>query len=540
LGVAIIRNDVVVVEQLTQRYPEILEGLNFNGETNCSLAVDRPKVLEVIVRRATPAQLVQRNDVRWGQVTPMGKAILISKAICEKKGGIDESLCPCVAAVKILLEADCPIIPSRDFWSGPRRINLFSKASKHCKFLVAKELRNHRRRLRKLAEEKLHPSEYSRLCSSEVELDYQAIEVDLLLRRKGFVTFGRLSSVGPSNVSLISTDTPYYGFVYWNLNNPEDASVFWNLGFRDLNPYSKVWSKTVKSKSRIFRYSLRRMSTKYLLWFTNHCPRFWESMCRHHELEGPDYVLAEIIGKECIRSDFTKQVDLIKVISNNLPRTDLADSCTCQCSPEGCTPFDLAIKWLTHLGLGNKKTHLFLSLLFEDQSGALDLNRYIIMIRQVTFKALDMIHTCMDRPYQNLCSSGEYECGEEDLERERYLEDVVMEFQDFVLREDKDVGYETADPSANGKQKPGNQDTTNHQRVLEFWNNVWPTRMHEIKEELAATWSPDQKVLEDLGISLQYEEEVDEYGVRYDYEAETEEEFSISMVEMLKKNLDEI
>jgi hypothetical protein len=530
---------VVVVEQLTQRYPETLEGLNFNGETNCSLAVDRPKVLKVIARRATPAQLVQRNDVRWDQVTPMGKAIKISKAICETQGGVDESLCPCVAAVNILLEADCPIIPSRDFWGGSRDDNLFTKASKHCKFLVAKELRNRRRRLRKLAEEKLHPSEYSRLCSSEAELDYQAIELDLLLRRKGFITFGRLSSVGPSNASLISTDTPYYDSVYWNLNDPEDASIFWNLCFRDLNPYSKVWSKDVKSKSRIVQFFLSGMSTEYSLWLISHCPRFWESMCRHHELEGPDYVLAELIGQELLWSESTKQVDLLKVISNSLSRTEVADSCTCQCSPEGCTPFDLAIKWLTHLGSWNKKTYL-LSLLFEGQSGALDLNRYIIMIRQVTFKALDMIHTCIDGPCSNLYSSGEYESGEEDLERERYLDDVVMEFQDFVLREDKDVGHETADPSANGKQKPGNQDTINHQRVVEFWNNIWPSRMQEIKEELAATWSPDQKVLEDLGISLWYEEEVDENRVCYDDEAVTEKDYKISLVERLKKDLDEI
>jgi hypothetical protein len=538
LGVAIIRNDVVVVEQLIQGYPEILEGLNFNGETNCSLAVDRPEVLKAIVRRATPAQLVQRNDIRWYGVTPLGKAIKVSKAICETYGAVDESLCPCVAAVKILLEADCPIIPSRDFWCGLRYRNFFSRASKHCKFLVAKELRIRRRELRQLAEEKLHPSEYSPLCSSEAELDYQAIELDWLLRRKGFLTFGRLSSAGPSNASLMSIDTPYYNGVYSNLNDPEDASIFWSLGFRDLNIHSGVWSKDVKSKSRGVRILSCRMSLEYSLWLVGHCPRFWELLCLHHELEGPDYVLAEIIGQGSLWSASTNQVDLLKVINNNLPRTEVSDSCTCQCSPEGCTPFDLVMKWMLFLRpvrVWKRHRDLLLSLLLEDQSEALDLNRQITMIRQATFQALDMIHTCIDGPPSNSDSRCEYDYGEEDLKRARYLDNVVMEFQDFILREGKVVDCEIADASANGKQRPGNQDTVNHQRVLEFWNKVWPSRMQEIEEDLAATWSPDQKVLEDLGVSLWHEEEVDD-----DEEPETPEGGVLKMVEQLKRDLDMI
>ncbi|KAH7251542.1 hypothetical protein BKA59DRAFT_509652 [Fusarium tricinctum] len=59
-----------------------------------------------------------------------------------------------------------------------------------------------------------------------------------------------------------------------------------------------------------------------------------------------------------------------------------------------------------------------------------------------------------------------------------------------------------SDASTNGKEKSSNEDLVNHQRVLEFWNKVWPSRIQEIKEELAATWSPDPKVLEDLGVSL--------------------------------------
>ncbi|KIL85812.1 hypothetical protein FAVG1_10781 [Fusarium avenaceum] len=466
LGVAIIRNDAIAVDQLIQRYPEILEELNSNGETNCALAVDKPEVLKVIVRRATPAQLVQQNDIRWGRITPMGKAIWISKAICETQGGADESVCPCVAAVKILLEADCPIIPSRDFWGGfARNKNFFSKASTHCKFLVAKELRIRRRELRQVAGENLHPSEYSCLYSSEADLDYQAMELDSKLRRKGILGFGRLSTTGPSSESRIRMDTPLYASVYSNLEEPEDASIFWTFGFRDIDLSSGVWPPHDDRRNRRAKYFSHYPSPEYSLWLIEHCPRFWEFMCHHYALEGPDYVLADIIGCTIYKSTLFEQVALLKLISNKLSKVEIADSCTYRPSS------------------------------YNDSS-------------------------CED----------EYE--EEDFERARYLDDVVMEFQDFVCREDKVVDHETSDAFANGEKEYVNQDKVNHQRVLEFWNKVWPFRMQEIKEELAATWSPDQEVLKDLGVSLWYEEEVDD-----DKKSTAYRPFKVNLVENLVENL---
>lgn len=510
LGVAIIRNEVAVAENLIQRHPETLDELNFNDETNCSLAVGRPEVLNAIAMQATPAQLAHRN--RWDRVTPMGKAIMISKAICETRGGVDESLCPCVVAVKILLEADCPIIPSRDFWDTFRDENLFSKASRHCKVLVAKSLQTRRRGLRQMAKESLHPADHSRFCSSEAELDYQAMELDSELRRKGFLSFGRLSAEWPSSENYIGRDTTYYSSVYSNLDNPDDASIFWNVGFRDVGICSRVWPPHYDWIKRPAACLSNHSSPEYSLWLIEHCPRFWEFVCHHYALEGPDYVLAEIIGYTIYHSSFVRRVELLKLISNKLSKVEIADSCTCQCAPEGCTPFDLAIKWLSICVPWNKPSYLLLSLLFEDQSGALDLSRYIVMIRQATFNALDMIHTCKDRPVPYIYSGCENDYEEEDFERARYLDGVVMEFQDFVRREDKAVEDESSDTSADIKEKSSNKDTVNCQRILEFWNKVWPSRIRAIKEELAATWNPDQTVLEDLGVSLWYEEEVDEDG----------------------------
>lgn len=541
LGVDIIRTNVIEVGQMIQRCPEILEELNFNGETNCSLAVNRPEVLKVITRHATPAQLVQRNNLRWNRITPMGKAIGISKAICETQGDVDESLCPCVAAVKILLEADCPIIPSRDFWYGFRDKNLFSQASKHCKFLVVKELRTRRRGLRQVAKENLRPSEYSCLYSSEAELDYHAIELDSELRRKGFLSFGRLSAIGPSSESRSWMDTPLYSSVYSNLEKLEDASIFWNLGFRDIDIYSGVWQAGDKSKNFKMQLYFHSMSPKYSLWLVEHCPRFWELMCNQYEVGGPCYVLDDIIERSIFARTPFEQVDLLKHITKNLSKVEIANSCTCQCSPEGCTPFDLAVKWLARHVPWDEPKHPLLPLLFEDQGGVLDLNRHIIMIRQVTFEALDMIYTCIDRPDLYHDSGYEYDCVEEDVERARYLDDIVMEFQDFVLGEDTVVDHESSDASANGKEESDNQDTINYQRALEFWNEVWPYRMRDIKEELTATWNPDQKVLEDLGVSLWYEEEVDsDEELLTDEEQPTNGSMQVKLIELLEYWLDTI
>ncbi|KAM0244097.1 hypothetical protein ACHAP5_006579 [Fusarium lateritium] len=467
-------------------------------------------------------------------MSPMGKAILISKAICETQKGVNEALCPCVAAVKILLKAGYPIIPVLDFRSEPLGGNIFSIASKHCKFLIAAELRIRRRELRQLAEEKLHPSEYSRFCLSEEELDYQAFELDWLLRRKGFLNFGRLSSTGPRSEML---DISCYSSVYMNLNGPEDASIFWNLGFRDINIYTAALSSDDNLMKRRLTVFFWGCPPEYAIWLAGRCPRFWELICYHYKLAGPDHGLANIIGSTISTTERPEQANLLKFISNNLSKVEVADGCTCQCSPEGCTPFGLVMKWL--VSDGESLSSLFL----EDYSKTLGLNQHTVMIRQVTFKALDMIHTCTDGPHSTFVFSLETDDDEvedvainvEDLEKAQYLNDVVTEFRDFVLRESEVVDCETSDTAASGKEQSGKQDKINHQRVMEFWNDVWPPRVREIREELAATWSPDQKVLEDLGVSLRYEGEVDDNA-----RSETLEELQAREIEDFWRKLDMI
>ncbi|KAM0200098.1 hypothetical protein ACHAQI_011814 [Fusarium lateritium] len=196
------------------------------------------------------------------------------------------------------------------------------------------------------------------------------------------------------------------------------------------------------------------------------------------------------------------------------------------------------MKWLVH----DTSRRSSLSLFLTDNSKALDLDRHIVMIRQATFRALDMIHTCVDRPdpyhisYNNDDDEEEdVTINAEDLEKARSLDNVVTEFRDFVLRESEVVDCETSDTSASGKEQPSKQGTVNHQRIIEFWNEVWPSRVREIREELAATWSPDQKVLGDLGVSLWYEEEVDD-----DLPSETWKERRAREIEDLWRELEMI
>ncbi|CZS73453.1 unnamed protein product [Fusarium graminearum] len=237
LSRAIIRGNKKMAEQLIDRCPECLEEMSFYGETPIYLAVENPEMMKLIVSKSSPAQLVQSNRLASaGYMTPLGRAMKISGEICKSQQTDDGSNCPCIVAAEMLLNADCPVIPDRDFVMGLWDENLFSSASKHCKVLVAQSLRTRRRELDKMARQRLLSFEYSSFSSSAGELDFYAVELDLLLRRKQRASFGSLSTIIPDETGYVGVERPIYNPIYLFLSSPEDASIFLDLGFLDIDP----------------------------------------------------------------------------------------------------------------------------------------------------------------------------------------------------------------------------------------------------------------------------------------------------------------
>ncbi|KAF5232645.1 hypothetical protein FAUST_8677 [Fusarium austroamericanum] len=369
LTLVIIRGNLKMAEQLISKYPECLDEISFYGKTPLYFAVEKPEMLKLIVDKASPAQLVQSNDPRDGYMTPLGRAMKISGKICKSQQTDDGSNCPCIVAAEMLLNADCPVIPDRDFVIGLWDENLFSSASKHCKVLVAQSLRTRRRELDKMARQRLLSFEYSSFSSSAGELDFYAVELDLLLRRKQRASFGCLSTIIPDETGYVGVERPIYNPIYLFLSSPEDASIFLDLGFLDIDPSQE----------------------------SNHTDE--------------DY-------------------------------------------------FDTTKCFLTYISP-------------QENPHGLTLEKDERMWEEV-------------------------ETSKDDYEKAVYLNDFVTEFEDFMLDSSEDASTEEHSDELR---------KVDYRRALVFWNEIRPKRIREIKKSLAETWDPDLETLQDLGVTLWYEEE---------------------------------
>ncbi|KAM0344144.1 hypothetical protein ACHAPU_007866 [Fusarium lateritium] len=133
----------------------------------------------------------------------------------------------------------------------------------------------------------------------------------------------------------------------------------------------------------------------------------------------------------------------------------------------------------------------------------------------MAFLAIGMQHTCIDRPgllsryfhVEDHADDADEIFDEEDPEKERHLDALVLEFKDLVLRGSETTDYETANGSSGGGKQHDDRSTVDYQRIVEFWNEIWPLRIQHINEELAAGWNPNLEALHDLGVSLRYETE---------------------------------
>lgn len=467
----------------------------------------------------------------------------ISGPICNSQDGNAESICPCIVAVKILLDANYPIIPARDFTRGPFRQDLFASASNHCKVLIAQMLRSRRLHLRDLARQRLLKTECSFVVSSVGELDFYAIELDRMLYRKHLTSFGRLSTIVHDDISHIARGMPIHEPVYLFLHNAEDASIFFNLGFLDID-IPQVHLRTNDGYSTLTQDFMSYVSPQYAIWLHEHLPRLWEWASRCSNLKGVEFILADITGRYICRqiciSEHNGLIEALVAVLEVL-EDEVTDDCSCLCAARGFSSFDVIAKWLAFSG---RKPIDTIALFLEHHERLLRPSQLTCLVRQATFEALGMKHTCFDAPkldeYGLPClvgvmgreEEGEEESCEDDYEKAVYLDELLAEFEDFTLNrseslEDGVSGGSTIPTTQSDEVYAGN-------RALVFWNNIWPHRVEEIKKKLEATWDPDLEVLNDLNVSLWFEE----YG--RDVASEKFEEYNARFMDDFMATLDKI
>ncbi|CVK98990.1 uncharacterized protein FPRN_03919 [Fusarium proliferatum] len=508
LTLAILRTDIDEAKQLINNRPECLDEISFYKQTPLHFAIENPEILENLVQKAGPGQLVRSSIVFAEKITPLGRAIRLSADICYAQKEKDRTFCPCTTAVEIILAAGCPIIPYRDFTTSmapwPYRFSdLFSRASKHCKHLLAKQLQSYQRELEQIAKKKLSRSVHRVHNSLVSEISVKAIELDRLLRERGLLDFGRLSTALPDDLKDLPTGKHHSRPIYLDIANPEDAFLFWNLGFSDIDDHWADWALTHEAGpgiGRSFRPFLSTVRPAYAMWLHEHCPNLWSLVCEHRKPESPIFVLAEVILRD-YDMDSLGYDEMVQYLIDSPIAIEDTDDCVCPCSPQGCTPFTHGIKLLFTRYIWSSPQS------FTRKYGqVLSLSQHIAVLRQATFRKLGIEHTCIDKPghLEGRSSESEFDPPAKDSEKEMHLNELVMEYQAFLLRNAHDSPDEAGEDCEDYDVEVGNR---RHRRAMEFWDSIWPLRVKEIEQELASSWNPDQEVLKDLGVSLWLEDE---------------------------------
>ncbi|KAG6978265.1 hypothetical protein FocnCong_v011919 [Fusarium oxysporum f. sp. conglutinans] len=283
------------------------------------------------------------------------------------------------------------------------RIWSFSEASLHCKTLLAKELRSRRRQLRDLVRNKLSITEFSKFTPLEEVPDIDAIAMDRLLRQKGILSLGPLSTFVDEDLPQQPyRDVGYYSkSIFFDLRKPEDADIFIDSGFKMICADQDHDSSLHKAPFNRPYPWMGSISLNYAIWLFDHQAPLWKWSYRFTSPMPSIFVLADILSMqdyECPCQDNTK--DRVEIY---LSESVLVDNCSCLCSPDGCTPFTSRMKWLAHPykqaeDLAPQDYATRFGSYVEIYGKSLNLSHHVIMVRQATFAALDLKHTCLERP----------------------------------------------------------------------------------------------------------------------------------------------
>ncbi|KAL7914774.1 hypothetical protein GGI35DRAFT_435211 [Trichoderma velutinum] len=481
LSVAVLSNDKIEVSRLLRKHPKCLEEREgHSGQTPFHLAIGNPECLRILVERSKPRLLVQTD---YGGYTILGYAILLSKTICDQRENQDESSCRCTLSLRILLEGDCPIIPYRDFKSGKDE-KVIAYASKHCKIHLAKCLLQRRQRLKSIAQQCLSALEIDKFSLHRPAiLDIYAMQVDEILRHRGFIEFGSLSTYLEDG-TVAHSPVQHPRSIYHALSTTEDANIYFNLGFHDVTTPLDVHPRWFPSAYQTYDHTSLHF-VKWLLdhdaplreWILPYAPRasyvsdaFIIVFATHTD----PYHACEHEGSEELVYELEKRM----LLDNSL------DCCQCHCSPGGCTPFVVRMHRLNLRGDELDIATTFTEYLNE-YGNTLQWEHYYAAIRFTTFNTLGIAHTCMCREIFWLVS--ELDAEEIAEIQAEYAE--LLELLESLIQEFEAHAFGTLDA-----------DTNLLHSMITFWNGYWVRRMSEVLLELSQTGGANKAAAEDLGV----------------------------------------
>jgi hypothetical protein len=448
--------------------------------------------------------------------------------------------------VAILLEAACalPVFANLQ--------NVLNYASERCKLRYIRGIKDRRDRLKQLALDNLPATDLGRLgLTSQDVLDSAAPRVIQLLDDRGVcipeALAARRSGHEPSSV-------------YQALRLPSDAEHFFSVGFHDTDSWCNTDAAELDNLPSLIPH------LPYLHWLGTHGAGLFQFMSFE---TGRKIFMANFtfwrIGEDLSRSSrswvfnriqfhgladdgesppLTDRIAWIRKVNAAVLPAEIADNCSCKCSPRGCTPITSLLKGMPGLrgyttyafsgdtdfsgdsaadntdfsrdspaystdcsedsvagdtdsaddepgwarvSLSHAVTDLcrYLELFGED----LDVRHHSAVLRYVTFTALGIPHTCCD-PYDppwadhtTWSSEEETEIEDEHAYELGLLEELFGEFEGQLTAILQDSNRGVAD-------------------ITRFWKRTWMSRMKEVLDRLHGNDLADdeKRAAEEVGV----------------------------------------
>ncbi|KAJ4864201.1 hypothetical protein T069G_00731 [Trichoderma breve] len=360
--------------------------------------------------------------------------------------------------------------------------SVIANASKHCKIHLAKSLLQRRQKLKLIAQQCLSPLEIDNFSLHRpVILDIYAMQIDEILRERGFIEFGPLATYVEDDI-VHSSPIQDNRSIYHELYNVEDANIYFDFGFHDIKNgpgMPKRWRP---------RTTPSRISLPFVKWLLDHdaplCEWIEPRLFPWTGYISDAFILAMLGSKWLLNGwELEDHEELVRELEERMLMDDSVDNCFCRCSLQGCTPFVTRLK---NMRLISDDIATIFRTYLKEYGNALRRTHYYAAIRFITFDALGIAHTCMCKAKfygipQKMDAEEIAEIQGEYAELLELLESLIEEFETHA--------FETFDAATDGLDI-----------MITFWNGYWVRRMNEVLSELSRAGEASNAAAEDLGV----------------------------------------
>ncbi|KAK4163435.1 hypothetical protein QBC43DRAFT_319578 [Cladorrhinum sp. PSN259] len=502
LSLAILANDLVQTQYYLEDHPGMLSERTIFSQTPLHLACDKPGVLRLLLDHAD-SELLNHVDSKGGSALQW--AFAVSGADCKNQRS--ETMCSrCACAEPTLLLLNAGSVLSLDFYASLGQ--LLHLASHRCRKKFIQHLRKQREDLKALALVHLSASEIHDFgLDCEHVLDSAIPQVVSILKRRGVSIPATLI---PENNRCPDLSLVYP--VYRLLTKPSHADLFFQAGFCDMD---RCLAVNVGA----------RLELVYMQWLDSHTTGFLDEPFVSSALTASrvfnSHVVFWLLGRlACFELrhesnaheikgsfSFSKRIcwldkDWVKKVhvQDTAFSGNLADSCRCNCSIDGCVPFTYLLKWIDS-GWVTREDIDSLAGTFRyyltNLGVELEAVHHHAALRYMTYTALGIPHTCCnarkiifgyEEPYHSTDEIDEIQ--EEHADPLALMEELLEEFEKQVdaifARDEKDKT----------------------QDLVDFWKSTWVQRMKTILDQLEGDELTEEERLGAESIGVIFEAEI--------------------------------